>query len=781
MSFETIVGILLSALIPKIFEKIQLKKGILISKIFKLCLILFVFLTFFLLNNNILPKFLNVPEINKFYLDIIQNVYFQIAVYIVLGILLLVAYSKKSNADYCTYYQLVKKITKFTDKVTANGILYVICGNMDVAWDFSDGDSKEFKQLKEIVEEVQEIRILCKHGMTDELIDEIRNDTFDVNNILNDTRSNKSQIERIVKFKKELGDKCIFRFYDRDKDDFSNLRARVIVSDRGKEALIYYHNRITKRKIYTFLLNKFPKRKNIINMIENRMDYSYEYCDFSEITQTFQQRHYIELCEMKWNACDKTLGEHIETYCLEYEARRTGKVKSNIPTIKKIAFVYAKTYEVAHFKEKRKEFPPFGVMYLAAMVKKYCANWVPSIISIEENDFEIDINKYDIIAFSVISAYTVPLFEKCLSDLYIQKNEGEQIRRRCVCVAGGYQAELESEKWLNDGWVEFVLSGEGERQIVSLLEEYSKGFKNIRKISGISYLKNKKIINNDLVKGCIDLDDIPFPARELLPEEDYIMNDRLAGTGYKMVHVLFSRGCQNNCFYCGVPKGRNNNVVRYRSAQNIVKELEELKIKDIEGFSIIDDCFLTDQVKAIEIIRAVGKVGLKWSLAARVDQINETIVNELKASNCLEIKLGLETGSDTLLEKMNKQCTVEDAKRAIRLIRSYEISVKAFIITGLPFETKITNEETKKFLKEMGKNNINRISLLRFVPLPGSYIYNNPQKFGLKSNFSEQISYKSYRLYDETADWWEDNKELQIRNEIYVDIRNFMLTIWNEI
>jgi len=198
-----------------------------------------VFLTFFLLNNNILPKFLNVPEINKFYLDIIQNVYFQIAVYIVLGILLLVAYSKKSNADYCTYYQLVKKITKFTDKVTANGILYVICGNMDVAWDFSDGDSKEFKKLKEIVEEVQEIRILCKHGMTDELIDEIRNDTFDVNNILNDTRSNKSQIERIVKFKKELGDKCIFRFYDRDKDDFSNLRARVIVSDRGKEALIY--------------------------------------------------------------------------------------------------------------------------------------------------------------------------------------------------------------------------------------------------------------------------------------------------------------------------------------------------------------------------------------------------------------------------------------------------------------------------------------------------------------------------------------------------------------
>lgn len=387
MSFETIVGVLLSALIPKIFEKIQLKKGMLMSKVFKLVLILFVFFVFLMFNNNIVPKFLDVPEINQFYIDVIQNIYFEIVVYIILGVLLLIAYSKKSNADYCTYCQLVKKITKFTDKVTTNSILYIICGNMDVAWDSSEGDSEEFKQLKDIINEVQEIRILCKHGMTDELVEEIRYDSFDVNNILNDNRSNISQIERIVKFKRELGDKCVFRFYDRDKDDFSNLRARVIVSDRGKEALIYYHNRITKRKIYTFLRDKFPRQKNIIDKIENRTDYAYEYCDFSEVLQTFQQRHYIELCEMKWDACDKTLGKQIETYCLEYEARKTGNVKRNIPTIKKIAFVYAKTYEVAHFKEKRKEFPPFGVMYLAAMVKKYCVNWVPSIISIERGRF----------------------------------------------------------------------------------------------------------------------------------------------------------------------------------------------------------------------------------------------------------------------------------------------------------------------------------------------------------------------------------------------------------
>lgn len=94
MSFETIVGVLLSALIPKIFEKIQLKKGMLMSKVFKLVLILFVFFVFLMFNNNIVPKFLDVPEINQFYIDVIQNIYFEIVVYIILGVLLLIAYSK---------------------------------------------------------------------------------------------------------------------------------------------------------------------------------------------------------------------------------------------------------------------------------------------------------------------------------------------------------------------------------------------------------------------------------------------------------------------------------------------------------------------------------------------------------------------------------------------------------------------------------------------------------------------------------------------------------------
>lgn len=778
MSFETIVGILLSALVPKIFENIQLKKGVLISKITRLLLIIAVFIVFFLLFDNFEKASEQIPQIKNIYNTVVQDTRFKLFVLSFLGILLVIFYSGKSNEDYCTYYQLVKRVIKFTEKATANSILYILCGDMDKAWDFTYGEPKEFTQLKDISKQVQEIRILCKHGMTEELVDEIRNDTFDVDQIINDPRSNKLQLERIVKFKKELGANCNFRFYESDKDDFSNLRARVVSADWGKDALIYYNSRITSRNFIRNIRNVCPR---VANFIEERLDYTYQYCDFSGVVKSFQQRHYIELCEMKWNSCNKELARQIESYCLEYTSRKEGEAVKGQPMIKKIAFVYAKTYEVAHFKEKRKEFPPFGVMYLAAMVKKNCPNWIPSIISIEEGKCYIDIDKYDIIAFSVISAYTVPLFETCMNEILQQKSDVNKNKRKCLCIAGGYQAELETEKWLRAGLLDYILNGEGEQTIVSLIKKYDEKKRDIHNIEGISYLKSQKVIKKYKKSACIELDEIPFPMRELLPEEDYIMKDRLAGTSYRMVHVLFSRGCQNNCYYCGVPKGKENNIVRYRSPQNIVKELEELKVKGIEGFSIIDDCFLTDQEKAIEIIEAVAEVGLKWSLAARVDQINAEIVNKLKQANCLEIKFGLETGSDTILQKMNKKCTVDEAREAIKLVRSYNINVKAFIITGLPFETKETNEETKQFLKEMGSENINRISLLRFVPLPGSYIYNHPEKFGLRDDFKQQISYKSYRLYDETDNWWKDDGEYILRNEIYKDIRDFMLTIWNDI
>jgi len=201
---------------------------------------------------------------------------------------------------------------------------------------------------------------------------------------------------------------------------------------------------------------------------------------------------------------------------------------------------------------------------------------------------------------------------------------------------------------------------------------------------------------------------------------------------------------------------------------------------------IIDDCFLTNEAKAIEICTAIKELNLSWSLAARADQINVDILNHLKQAGCIEIKLGVESGSEKLLKAMNKKFDITAIDRAIELINSASIQVKVFIITGLPSETWETNTETKEFLAKMGKEKIRGVSLLRFVPLPGSYIYDNPEKFGIKNNLREEECFKRMHLYDSsitnqherTTDWWIDSNTATLYDQIYEDIKNHIAAIW---
>lgn len=770
MTFDTVIGILLSVLLPKVFENIANKNHTRLSAIIKLVLIAVIFSISVNFDKTI--KILLNQDFIVLYDKITSSPYFVIIMMTALFIAIIYVYSNDSKGK-CSFEKMSKAIADFTSQVSDNDIIYIFCGDMDV-WGSDPNHSTEFQQLLKLQQENRnlEIRILCKHCMDDDLIEEILEDRYDLDGIQCESRLKAVQVERVAYFKNHLK-KCSFRFYKDPKDDYSNLRGRVIISHGIKKVLIY-HKALSQNTPFFKLFSKHRKR-----------EYVYE---FNELTSrdNYQLLHYVELCDLKWRGCDPALATKIEEYCIKYSQLKQGKKR----TLKKIAFIYAKTYEVAHFGKARKEFPPFGVMYLAAMVREYCQDWIPEIIAIEDSDVDINPKLYDVIAYSVISAYTVPVFEKCMNKV---NQQSKTYANKVLCIAGGYQAELEAERWLKSNMVSLVLKGEGENTIVKLLNaEYSskekkEGYllkKTYAKIAGAMFMENRtkgKIFRKIPLEGeCVDLNKIPMPARDLLPEEDYIMNDRLADTNCKMVHVIFSRGCSYNCVYCGVPR-EGNRTVRYRSPQNIIDELEYLKNMGIEGFSIIDDCFLTNERQALNIIKEISKVELRWSLTARVDQINEKIVEALKGSGCLEIKFGIETGSNKILKEMKKGFTAEEAKAAIELVRSYDIGVKAFIITGLPGEDDNTNRETEDFLKEMGKEKINRISLLRFVPLPGSHIFENPKNYGINKNIKETIDYSCYKLYDGETNWWEKEEDFIKRNEIYEHIKTFMLGIWDTI
>lgn len=376
--------------------------------------------------------------------------------------------------------------------------------------------------------------------------------------------------------------------------------------------------------------------------------------------------------------------------------------------MRKICLVYPECYEVAKFGNKRKEFPPFGVMYLASALEK--ENYDVTITATSNDNNSFNFSDFDMVGFSISSSLSYPLIK--------ETRENSIFKANSIIIVGGIHASLYPMEVIKELDCDIVSIGESEKTIVEIANASSLG--DISKIKGIYYRKDNNIYITDKRNDINDLDNLSFPARHLLPKEDIIMK-RLSNTSLPIAHVLFSRGCPYHCNFCA----NQNHNVRYRSKDNIKEELE-LLIKDynIKGFCVVDDNFLVNKEKAIPIIKEVANLNLKWSTLARVDNVDLELLKELKNSGCIEIKYGVESGSQKMLDLMNKNITIEQIKNAFTLTKDVGINAKALIMHGFPKEDINTTKETIALLEEL-KMYIYRVGLTYFTYLPGSPIYPN--------------------------------------------------------
>lgn len=424
----------------------------------------------------------------------------------------------------------------------------------------------------------------------------------------------------------------------------------------------------------------------------------------------------------------------------------------------KVAIIYTEMYEVAHFKNSRKEMPPFGILYLSAIAE--AAKAEVKIFKITPSHTSIDLRGFDIIAFSVLASVSYNFVRKIrFSSLYSGKP---------LIVLGGVHSSVKPEKTIVDFNADILVYGQGELSFFEILSQYPN--LDETSILGICYKKDGLILKNKPQKHSENLDWLPLPSWHLFEKDDVILENPIGGKKEKMTYIMTSRGCKSSCKFCGVMQKK----IQYRSGSHIRTELEYLiNNYGIKGVAIVDDNFTSIPEKTIEICNSISDLGLRWSALSRADSVNVEMLQTMKKAGCVEIKIGVESGSNYLLNAMGKRITTKEIYNAINLAYRFDLSIKIFLMHGFPGENMETTDETISLLKTI-RGMITKVSLTRFVPLPGSYVFNHPSEFDLHNEKETEGNYERCFMYNNHHHWWGNDEDFTELNLSYQKLVSYL-------
>lgn len=432
----------------------------------------------------------------------------------------------------------------------------------------------------------------------------------------------------------------------------------------------------------------------------------------------------------------------------------------------KVALLYPEVYDMARFKEKRKEFPPFGVLYLAAVAEN--AGHDVAVEAVTSGRTCLDLTGYDAVGFSLASSATYGLM--------LQARRESPLAAAALVMVGGVHCNFYPESSLTDFDASVAACGESEDTILDILGRADRH--EFGGIPGILWRDTDGLVHKNPARPLMrDIDQLPLPARHLLPAGNVVMSDRLAGTDLAMAHVMFSRGCPFPCSFCAAGQSR----IQYRSGNSARAELEHLiGVYGIQGFSIVDDNFIVSKAKVADICDQVSGLGLRWSALSRVDTVDPVLLAKMAASGCIEVKYGVESGSESLLKAMRKNTTRVKIRAAVHATTDAGIAAKAFIIHGFPGENEQTTNETISLLTELAPS-IARVSLFRFVPLPGTQVYQRPEKHGITGTHLQpgwDGGWSAFHIHHNDRRWWGTDTEWAQVESSYRRLRDFIEETW---
>lgn len=372
--------------------------------------------------------------------------------------------------------------------------------------------------------------------------------------------------------------------------------------------------------------------------------------------------------------------------------------------------------------------PPTDLMYLAAVAEK--AGLEAKINDYSQNgDYEADLKEFNP-DYLVVNIAT-PTLEHDLEAV----KKAKEICPNVITIAKGAAFLTLADRIIKEhNELDFGILGEAENTLKEILEEKPKA-----EILGLYYKENDEVKFTGNRPFIEDLDSLPFPARHLVDNNIYRRpdNNKVQAT------IKVSRGCPFHCFFC-LATPVSGAKVRRRSPENIVAEIKECVEKyNIKNFLFWSDIFNIDKEWTMKLCQAIIDSGLKitWSANTRADTADLEMAEMMYKSGCRLVSIGVESGSQYMLEKMGKKITLNDVRRTVKVFKKAKIRIYNYFVIGLPWETEETVEETIKFAIEL---NSDFISFYTATPLPGSRFYD----YALEHNlFDKETSFENAYYY----------------------------------
>ena len=402
---------------------------------------------------------------------------------------------------------------------------------------------------------------------------------------------------------------------------------------------------------------------------------------------------------------------------------------------------------------------PLGLMYLAAVLEK--AGYKPEILdafmadysfqksesavnvgmSFERIKQEIGRRKPDIVG--IAGPFTCQI-QNSVKLSYLTK----QVDPSILTVIGGPHVTTIPKEFLEEAKnVDVAVIGEGEYTLLDIVE-YSKGKKKLSEILGIAYRKDGKIIVNSPRPFIKNLDELPYPAYDLVDMELYLSPKKIGYRSFRnrAISMITSRGCPFNCCFCSVHLHMGK-VFRANSASYVLNHVqyvvEKFKVKNI----FFEDDNLTFDLARFEaicdgLIEKEIKIGWETPNGVRADCLNFNLLQKMKKSGAQSVFFGVESGDQQILN--NVICKSLDLNRVVevaKICKDIGLKTGAFYIIGFPGEKKENMQKTVDFALKLKRDFDVGMHLFIATPVCGTRLYNECKS---KGYIKEDLSWNSF-------------------------------------